>query len=490
MMQIFCILFTIFYFVMKKSLFTLSVFLVGILVLQDSINAQQSTPNIMFFLIDDLGYSDIGCYGSEYYETPNIDRLASEGVKFTSAYSCSSVCSPSRAAILTGKNPGRLRITHAIPIQGYKRLKNTKLIGADYVKNLPLEEITIAEVLKEAGYKTATLGKWHVSWEEWGYPENQGFDLNVGGGWMGNPGNYFCPFNGKWRMTPDHPYREWNVISGCEEGDYLTDRLTEEAIKFIEDNKEGPFFLYLQHYAVHTPLQAKESLIQKYKRKKPDSIRDHSNPVYAAMIESVDKSVGIISEKLNELGLSENTIVIFTSDNGGHGRITSNWPLRGNKGNFYEGGIRVPLIVKWPDHMKAGTVNNSLFMGTDFYPTLLGLTGLPLKPKQHLDGVDLSSSLLNGEEVDREEPLIWHFPNYIGAGHPNPATPVSVIRDGDWKLIERFEDNTTELYNLKEDLSEVNNLSKELPVKVREKLKSWRNDVNVQLPVPNPDFDQ
>lgn len=452
--------------------------------------AQDTKPNIVFFLIDDLGYSDVGAYGSEYYETPNIDRLAVEGIKFTNAYSSSMICSPTRAAILTGKNPARLHITHAIPIQGYERLENTQMLGADYVKNLPLEEITIAEALKEAGYKTAAIGKWHVSWEEWGFSENQGFDINIGGGWMGNPGDYFCPYYGKWRMTEEHPYREWNVVEGCKEGEYLTDRLTDETITFIEENREGPFFAYLQHYAVHTPLQAKDNLIQKYESKPADSIKGHTNPVYAAMIESVDESVGRILNKLHDLGISENTIVIFASDHGGHGRITSNWPYRGNKGNFYEGGIRVPLIIKWPDHIKSGVADDTPVISTDYYPTILGLTDLPKKPEQHVDGIDFSPMLLDGKDIKRTEPLYWHYPNYA-ANHPDRATPQSVIRDGEWKMIEYLEDGAVELYNLKDDMKEEHNLAEQFQGKVQQlknKLEKWRKEANVQMPTPNPNY--
>lgn len=474
-----------------KKIFLSVIFLLLLFFSQTVLYAQQTKPNIVFFLIDDLGYSDVGAYGSDYYETPNIDRLAEEGVKFTNAYSSSMICSPTRAAILTGKNPARLHITHAIPIQGYMRLENTKMLGANYVKNLPLEEVTIAEALKEAGYKTAAIGKWHMSWEEWGYPENQGFDINIGGNNMGNPGDYFCPYYGKWRMTKEHPYTEWNVVEKCEEGEYLTDRLTDETIKFIEENKEGPFFAYLQHYAVHTPLQAKDSLIQKYESKPADSIKGHTNPVYAAMIESVDEGVGRIINKLQELGISENTIVFFTTDNGGHGRITSNWPFRGNKGNFYEGGIRGPLIINWPDHIKPRVVDETQVISTDYYPTILGLLDLPKKPEQHLDGIDLTPLLLDGKDIKRSESLYWHYPNYA-ANHPNRATPQSIIKDGDWKMIEYLENGAVELYNLREDIKEEHNLAEKFPGKVqrlKSKLDSWRKEANVQMPKPNPNYE-
>ena len=453
--------------------------------------AERERPNIVVFMIDDMGYSDVGCYGSEYYETPHIDRLAQEGMRFTNAYAASMVCSPTRASFLTGKYPGRLHITHAIPIEGHQRLKNTMLMDASYVKNLPLEEVTIAEALEPYGYTSAAIGKWHVSWEEGFYPEQQGFDVNIGGNNMGNPGNYFCPYDGKWRMTADHPYVEWNVLPQCEDGEYLTDRLTIEAGNFIDQNKDRPFFVYMQHYAVHTPIQAKEDLIGKYEKKTGDTIRGHTNPKYAAMIESVDESVGRILKKLKDLGLNENTIIVFTSDNGGHGKITSNWPFRGNKGNFYEGGIRVPLIVKWPDQVKANSENDTPVITPDLYPTLLSLAGLPLKPEQHLDGIDLSPLLTDNAPVDRGESLYWHFPNYTGGGHPNGVGPCSVIRDHDWKLIEHLEDGRAELFNLKEDALETRDLAAELPGKVdelKQKLNNWRVRVNAQSPRPNPAY--
>ncbi|MDP6633622.1 MAG: sulfatase [Phycisphaerae bacterium] len=451
--------------------------------------APKKKTNFIFFLIDDLGWTDVGCYGSRYYETPNIDRLARGGMRFSDAYAASCVCSPTRASILTGKYPGRLHITHAIPIQGASRLKGPlPLLPAIYTKNLPLEEVTIAEALKDAGYVSASMGKWHVCWDKGYYPEDQGFDLNVGGNNMGNPGNYFHPYQGSWRMTSKHPLIRWNTLPDGKPGEYLTDRLTDEAVKFIDKNRQRPFFLYLSHYAVHTPIQAKKKILAKYK-KKPKAKR-HKNAGYAAMIESVDQSVGRVLKKLDDLGLADRTVVIFASDNGGHGRITSHHPLRGNKGNFYEGGIRVPLIVKWPGVVKPGSQCPTPVISTDFYPTMLAMAGLPLRPEQHIDGKNIVPLLKQSGGLKRDA-LYWHFPNYIGAGHPNAARPCSVIRKGDWKLIEFLEDNRVELYNLKDDLSEKTDLASKMPDKanaLRRMLEQWRKDANVQMPKPNPKY--
>jgi arylsulfatase A-like enzyme len=458
-------------------------------------NNKNIRPNFVFFLVDDLGYSDVGCYGSNYYKTPNIDKLAYEGVRFTNAYASGMVCSPSRASILTGKYPARLRITTAIPIKGYARIKNgtgTPLMDADYTMNLPLEELTIAEVLKNNGYSTSSIGKWHVCKDSLFFPQNQGFDENIGGSGRGHSANYFYPYYGKWRMAEGHPWIEWNTVKGGKPGDYLTDRLTVDALNFIEKNKNKPFFLYLSHYAVHTPIQVKENTLLKYKDAVPDKERGHIYPKYAAMIESVDQSLGSIVKKLEQLNLTDNTIIIFTSDNGGHGKWTSNYPFRGNKGNFYEGGIRVPLIFKWSKKIKSSQIIEDHVIGNDFYPTLLEMAEIPLIPNQHIDGISLWSLLNAGKKIDRNE-LFWHFPNYIGAGHPDPARPSSVIRSGKWKLIENLENGEVELYDLKNDISEKNDISKKFQKKVVElknKLNNWRIQVNAQMPLINENFSQ
>jgi len=451
----------------------------------------KSPPNFIFFLVDDLGWSDVGCFGSDYYETPNIDRLAEQGMLFTDAYATCCVCSPTRASIMTGKYPGRLHITTAIPIYGWIRLGGkTYFKGAEYEMNMPLEEFTIAEALKEAGYATAAMGKWHVAWEKEYGPEYQGFDLNVGGDGHGATQNYFYPYENRWRMAKGYPWEEWLTLADGEPGEYLTDRLTTEAMEFIEENQDQPFFLYLSHYAVHTPIQAKEEMIRKYEEKAADSLKGHTRADYAAMIESVDQSLGNLVDKIDELGLSDNTIIIFTSDNGGHGRITSNYPLRGNKGNFYEGGIRVAQLIKWPGVTEPGSKCSVPVTSTDFYPTMLDMAGLPPRPQQHMDGLSLTPLLEGNGELQREA-LYWHFPNYINS-HPGRATPCGVIRQHDWKLIETFETGRLELYNLASDMKEERDLSEENPAKAKElhdMLIAWRKSAKVQMPEPNPDYE-
>ena len=420
-------------------------------------------PNFVFILMDDLGWMDLSCYGSRFYETPNIDRLATQGMKFTSAYAACPVCSPTRASILTGKYPARLHLTDWIP--GYKR-ENFKLRTPEFKQELPLEEVTIAERLKSAGYVSASIGKWHLGKEPY-YPDKQGFDLNFGGTNLGHPKDYFYPFGID------------NITTGTE-GEYLTDRLTTEAEKFIEANKDRPFFLYLSHYAVHTPLAGKPEKVEKYKKKVKPGM-DQNNPVYAAVIESVDESVGRIMAKLDDLKLADNTVVIFFSDNGGLLDVTSNAPLRLGKGHLYEGGTRDPLIVRWPGKVQAGSLCHTPMISTDFFPTMLEMAGLK---GSVLDGVSIMPLLTEKGKVERDT-FYWHYPHY------HRCTPGGAIRDGDWKLIEFFEDSHVELYNLKDDLSETTDLAVKMPEKaeeLRKKLAVWRKSVNAAMPTPNPDY--
>jgi len=456
-------------------------------------------PNFVFILIDDMGFKDIGCNGSSFYETPNIDKLAADGMRFTDAYAACPVCSPTRASIMTGKYPARLNLTDYLI--GRRR---GKLIPPEYIHQMPLEEVTIAEALKEAGYATCFIGKWHLGGKPY-WPEQQGIDVNIGGTQSGMPRNYFWP---QWRGNPPIEGRA---------GEYLTDRLTDEALMFLESKKDKPFLLYLSHYAVHIPLQAKKEMIEKYKakaakqptrqprflpegRSKARQVQDH--PVYAGMVESVDESVGRVMKKLEELGMADNTVVIFMSDNGGlstaEGWPTSNVPLRAGKGWLYEGGIREPMIIKAGNAgfrssrpsaggvVKPGSVCSEPVTSTDFYPTMLEMAGLPLKPEQHIDGVSLVP-LLRGKEKLNREAIFWHYPHYGNQG----GSPGGAVRAGDYKLIEFYEDSRVELYNLKADIGEKKNLAGKMPdkaAKMRKMLQTWRKAVNAQMPTPNPDY--
>jgi len=435
--------------------------------------ASTATPsrrlNFVFFLIDDMGWMDLACQGSKFYETPNIDRLASQGMRFTNAYAACPVCSPTRASVMTGRYPARLHLTDWIA--GHNR-PNAKLRIPDWTMYLPLEEVTIAEALKPAGYATASMGKWHLGGPEY-WPEKQGFDVNFAGTNQGQPPSYFAPY--KIQTVPSAP-----------DGEYLTDRLAEEACKFIDASKDRPFFLYLPHYAVHSPLMAKKEMIEKYKAK-ADPASGQKNATYAAMIQSVDESVGKVCAKLEELKLADRTVVIFMSDNGGVAGTTSNAPLRAGKGTLYEGGIREPMIVRWPGVVKPGTTSDEVVISVDFFPTILEMAGVAYEPgpKHALDGISFVQVLKQAGRLTREA-IYWHYPHY------HNTTPGGIIRAGDWKLIEYFEDGRVELYNLREDLSETKDLAATSPEKaaeLRKKLADWRTSVGAQMPTPNPDYD-
>ncbi len=444
-----------------------------------------SKPNIVLFLIDDLGWRDVGCNGSTFYQTPNIDRLAREGVRFTDAYAACAVCAPTRAAVLTGKYPARLLMT-GLPSSGRWNPK-AKMREGRFVSSLPPEEVTLAEALREAGYRTASVGKWHLGGAPFSLPEHHGFDVNVGGNAHGAPGDYFFPYAGDWAIPTTGLRAKWNVLPDGKPGEYLTDRLTDEAVQFLRQNRAGPFFLYFPHYGVHMPLQAKAEMIAKYERI-PEA-RRQGTPAYAAMVESVDESVGRVLDTLRELGLEQNTVVIFTSDNGGFYNATSNAPLRANKASYYEGGIRVPLIIKWPGVSRPGRVSAEPVISTDLYPTCLAAARLPLRPNQHVDGVNLQPLLAGGASVGRTA-LFWHYPHYSQA-HPS-SVPSSVIRRGSWKLIETFDPEGVELYNLAEDLGETRNLAPEQADRVaelRRELDAWRRSVDAEMMRPNPDYD-
>ena len=439
--------------------------------------------NIVLFLIDDLGWMDLGCYGSNYYRTPSIDNLAAEGVRFTDAYAACAVCSPTRASILTGKYPARLLLTDWLPSGRWN--PKAKLREGRRIRGLPVEELTLAEVLRKAGYKTIHIGKWHLGSEPFCLPQHHGFDINIAGNAHGAPGQYFFPYQGNWSIPTTGKRVKWNVLPDGEHGEYLTDRLTDEAVKLIEQNDGEPFFMYFPHYGVHSPLQAPESLVEKY-RSIPKDDRQ-GTPEYAGMVEAIDNSVERVIQALKEKQIYDDTVVIFTSDNGGFYKATSNAPLRANKGAYYEGGIRVPLIMKWPGQSIAGQVVDVPVISNDLYPTCLSAANVPLVPSQHLDGQDLKPLLANKlEHAPRS--LFWHFPHYNK--HPS-SVPSSVIRKGDWKLIESFDPAKIELYNLANDLGEQNDLATELPGRrdaMLAELSQWRDEVRAEPMLPNPDY--
>ena len=435
-------------------------------------------PNIILVVADDLGSSDLRSYGSDFHRTPNLDGLAARGIKFTNAYAASPVCSPSRASLLTGKHPARLHLTDWLP--GREDSATQKLLRPTIRRELPRNEITIAEALKSAGYATANIGKWHLGGEGFA-PEDQGFDSNIAGDHRGTPVSYFYPYVRGDETTP-------GLVQG-RAGEYLTDRLTDEAEKFIEANKAKPFFLYLPHYAVHIPMRAKPEVIAEYREAvRPGLI--HSNPIYAAMIESLDDSVGRIVDKLGSLALLDNTIIIFTSDNGGltakegaDTPATSNAPLRDGKGFLYEGGIRVPLIVYWRGRIEPG-VSIVPVGGADLFPTVLEVAGV--EPSKNIDGSSLVPLFARANSL-RRAALYWHYPHYSNQG----GNPGGAIRAGDYKLIEFFEDSRHELYDLARDPGETVNLSTKMPAKarsLRSELRRWRARIGAQMMTPNPAY--
>ena len=438
-----------------------------------AVAADPQPPNVVLILADDLGLTDLGCYGSDLYQSPHIDGLARDGMRFTANYSACTVCSPTRAALLTGKYPARLRITDWIPGQSPE---NPKLIVPDFTKHLPYEETTLAEQLHDAGYATASIGKWHLGGPEF-YPEHHGFDLNVAGTDQPQPRpGYFAPY-------------DIDTIEQGPRGEYITDRLGEEAVRFIRAHADRPFFLYLPHFAVHTPIQAKKKIIARHQARVLLGMQ-HSNAAYAAMIDSMDQTVGRIRRTLHELGVADRTIIIFTSDNGGRIPTTSNAPLRAGKGSCYEGGIRVPLIVYWPDVTPAGGECATPVITMDLYPTVLEMTGVTGKNVSSVDGLSLVPLLRQSGEL-AERPLFWHYPHYQHY-QLEGTTPYGAIRRGDWRLIEFYDDHSVELYNLSEDSGERTNLadsSPELVSSLRKELHTWLRAVDAQMPTPNPNYD-
>ena len=456
--------------------------------------ALQAEPtNVVFFLVDDLGQKDIGIEGSTFYETPNIDKLASSGMRFTHGYATCEVCSPSRASIMLGKYPPRIGITDWIgAATGTRWNRNDRVLPAANRSSLPHADISLAEAMREAGYKTFFAGKWHLGGEG-SFPEDHGFDINKGGHHRGSPpGGFFSPYkNPKLKDGP--------------KGESLTLRLASETVDFIETNKDQRFFAYLSFYAVHAPIQTTDKLRAKYTKKARDlglaksrflfdrtmPVRQvQDNPVYAGMMETVDQAVGMVVDKLEELGLADNTVIVFTGDNGGvssgDAYATSNLPLRGGKGRQWEGGIREPYYIKAPGVTKQGGVSETPVTGTDFYPTILELAGVPLKPKQHVDGVSLVPVLKGGELADRD--LYWHYPHYGNQG----GEPCAIIRAADWKLIHYYEDGRDELYDIRQDIGEKSDQAKSHPAVVKQlsvKLHGWLKDTGALIPKQDDRFD-
>ncbi|MHC4533949.1 MAG: sulfatase, partial [Planctomycetota bacterium] len=430
----------------------------------------KSKPNFLFILADDYGWSQLGCYGSQYYETPFIDKLARQGMKFTDAYAACPVCSPTRASIMTGKYPARLHLTDFIaggrfPYDKYKQ--------PDWQKFLPLKEITFAEVLKTAGYKTASFGKWHLSIDKKPpkslpyNPDKQGFD------------EYFVTYKPSSKDDPESDAHNVEII-------------TEKSLEFLQNNKDNPFFLYVTHNTIHSPILAKKKLLEKYKNK-PGANLPQNNPIVAAMIEDLDDSVGKLLAKLDELDIADNTIVVFFGDNGGLEKSAKQTPLRSGKANLYEGGIREPLIVRWPPVVQKGSACSEPVTSVDFFPTFLDIIDLKNKAPGSIDGLSLLPLLKQTGTLNREA-IYWHYPHY----HSSSIGPGGAVRMGDYKLIEWFDEticgpsNRFELYNLKQDIAEQKDLSKKMPRKteqLKKLLANWRKKVGAQMMTPNPNYD-
>jgi arylsulfatase A len=482
----------------RSRIRTLSLALLWSLILWPwSFSAAAALPNIVLILADDLGWADLGCQGGDLVETPHLDRLAGEGVRFTQAYAMS-VCSPTRAALMTGKHAARVRIT--IWAEGSRKgPANRKLLQGDSLHDLPHTETTLASHLRDAGYLTALVGKWHLGGADH-FPEAHGFDVNIGGTHWGAPQTFWWPYSGTGRFGPE--FRYVPHLEFGQPGEYLTDRLTDEALRVIARAGRQPFFLYLAHHSPHTPIEAKPADVKHFAAKLKPGM-NHQNAVYAAMVRNLDENVGRVLAHLKQHGLEQNTLVIFTSDNGGYigvdrragqtAPVTSNAPLRSGKGSLYEGGVRVPLIVRWPGVTPRGATCAEPVVVMDLFHTLRA-TGAPAAPEGRTartppdtaDGLDLTPLLKNPAAKLSRDALFFHYPHYY-----ETTTPVSAVRAGDWKLLEYLEDNRVELFDLAADPAEKTDLATQQPARAKEllqRLHAWRASVGATMPKANPEF--
>ncbi len=471
----------------RLALVICSLLLIGCASQPDSDSAQR--PNFIVLLVDDWGWSDAGYLGSDLYVTPNIDKLAADGMRFITTYAACTVCSPTRAALMTGQYPGRTHVTDWI--RGHQH-PHAKLLPPDWMMKLEERHTSLAEAMLGAGYRTAMVGKWHLEPtgdddEDDYIPEKHGFEINVAGNEQGAPPSYHYPYRREGSDRTLGPLPE-----GGKEGEYLTDRLTDEALRILEDWGDEPFFLYFPYYTVHTPIEATDADAAPFEARVREGMK-HTDAEYAGMLAALDRSIGRVRAKLEELGSAENTVIIMTGDNGGldrhgSGRPTENKPIRDGKGSVYEGGVRVPGMIYWPGLTRAGSSSDVPIITVDYYPTILDAAGVDVAPGQVLDGESLVPLLRDPTAQLGRQTLFWHYPHY----HTMGATPYSAIRDGDWRLVEFYEDERVELYNLAEDIGESEDLSSEMPDKVQElksKLEAWRHDVVAQSPRPNPDYD-